>query len=131
VDNNAIVLMPMRPPLQIFQPIDPLTEEEALKTTQVLVKTIYAGEGGESSAEIQGLARDACEECVQVLREPEKSQAKPAIKILCAFMSTTRPSVFHCFIHLLMSPHLVGSLYFSIYIITGRTTSHEAVSEPR
>jgi DNA repair/transcription protein MET18/MMS19 len=43
--------------------------------------------------DIQGLAREACEECIQILREPEKSQAKPAIKVLCAFISATRSSV--------------------------------------
>ncbi|KAG6890017.1 hypothetical protein C0992_003362 [Termitomyces sp. T32_za158] len=79
---------------QIFQPTDPLTEEEALKTTQALVETIYQHEEEaiESDDDVQGLARDVCEECIHILREPEKNQAKPAIKVLCAFMSTT-PSV--------------------------------------
>jgi DNA repair/transcription protein MET18/MMS19 len=61
---------------------------EALKATQVLIQTIYADEVAD--AELEGLAKDACEECIQILKEPEKSQAKPAIKVLCAFMSTTR-----------------------------------------
>lgn len=74
--------------LEIFQPTDPETEGEALKTTQVLIKTIYADEV--SDADLGGLAKDACSECIQILKEPEKSQAKPAIKVLCAFMSTTR-----------------------------------------
>ena len=74
--------------LEIFQPTDPETEEEALKTTQTVIKTIYADEVAD--AEIEGLAKDACEECIQILKEPEKSQAKPAIKVLCALMSTTR-----------------------------------------
>ncbi|KAA1469065.1 ARM repeat-containing protein [Dentipellis sp. KUC8613] len=88
--------------LEIFQPTDPITEEEALKTTQVLIKTIYADEHAADNhteteatnedTDIQGLAKDACEECIVILKEPEKSQAKPAIKVLCAFMSTT-PSV--------------------------------------
>ncbi|TFY54747.1 hypothetical protein EVG20_g9585, partial [Dentipellis fragilis] len=88
--------------LEIFQPTDPITEEEALKTTQVLIKTIYADdhaadghtetEATNEDTDIQGLAKDACEECIVILKEPEKSQAKPAIKVLCAFMSTT-PSV--------------------------------------
>ncbi|KAJ7289243.1 ARM repeat-containing protein [Mycena rebaudengoi] len=76
--------------LEIFQPTDAQTEGDALKATQALVKTIYTGD--EQDEEVQGLARDACEECIQILREPEKSQAKPAIKVLCAFMATT-PSV--------------------------------------
>ncbi|KAG6909334.1 hypothetical protein DXG01_000934 [Tephrocybe rancida] len=79
---------------QIFQPTDPQTEEQALKTTQALVETIYTHEEDaiESDDDVQGLARDVCEECINILREPEKNQAKPAIKVLCAFMSTT-PSV--------------------------------------
>ncbi|KII87506.1 hypothetical protein PLICRDRAFT_55462 [Plicaturopsis crispa FD-325 SS-3] len=80
--------------LEIFQPTDPVTEEEALKATQTLIKTIY-GDGASADAmdtDIQGLARDACQECIEILREPEKSQARPATKVLCAFMSTT-PSV--------------------------------------
>ena len=81
--------------LEIFQPTDPITEEEALKTMQVLIKTIYAddSENKDSDEDIAGLAKEACEECIQILREPEKSQAKPAIKVLCAFMSTTRSSI--------------------------------------
>ncbi|KAI0794485.1 ARM repeat-containing protein [Fomes fomentarius] len=77
--------------LEIFQPTDKVTEEKALKTTQVLIQTIYSASSsiGGDVAEIDGLAKDACEECLQILREPEKSQAKHAIKVLCAFMSTT------------------------------------------
>ncbi|KAL1941257.1 hypothetical protein VTO73DRAFT_7469 [Trametes versicolor] len=80
--------------LEIFQPTDSETEEKALKTTQVLIHTIYSANEavGGDSAEIEGLAKDACDECIQILREPEKSQAQHAIKVLCAFMSTT-PSV--------------------------------------
>ncbi|KAJ8481644.1 hypothetical protein ONZ51_g5860 [Trametes cubensis] len=80
--------------LEIFQPTDSDTQEKALKTTQVLIQTIYSASEAErsDSAEIEGLAKDACEECIQILREPEKSQAQHAIKVLCAFMSTT-PSV--------------------------------------
>ncbi|KAJ7625679.1 ARM repeat-containing protein [Roridomyces roridus] len=76
--------------LEIFQPTDNLTEAAALSTTQILVTTIHAGDSQDE--DVQGLARDACEECIGILREPEKSQAKPAIKILCAFMATT-PSI--------------------------------------
>ncbi|KAI0372603.1 ARM repeat-containing protein [Pilatotrama ljubarskyi] len=77
--------------LEIFQPTDSVTEEKALKTTQVLIQTIYSATEAERShsQEIEGLAKDACEECMQILREPEKSQAQHAIKVLCAFMSTT------------------------------------------
>ncbi|KAJ7117461.1 Dos2-interacting transcription regulator of RNA-Pol-II-domain-containing protein [Mycena epipterygia] len=76
--------------LEIFQPTDGATEAEALATLQALVVTIHADDAQDE--DVQGLAHDACEECIVILREPEKSQAKPAIKVLCAFMSTT-PSV--------------------------------------
>lgn len=63
----------------------------ALHTTQVLVQTIYSGAAGVAQdQEIEGLAKDACDDCIKILKEPEKSQAKPATKVLCAFVSTTR-----------------------------------------
>ena len=76
--------------LEIFQPTDPHTERAALKSVQVLIKTIYSGGAATSSDDIEGLAKEACEECVVILKEPEKSQATPAMKTLCAFVSTTR-----------------------------------------
>ncbi|EMD39279.1 hypothetical protein CERSUDRAFT_82017 [Gelatoporia subvermispora B] len=94
--------------LEIFQPTDPQTEEAALKTTQVLIQTIYSIDDRESRSDeedVQGLAKEACEECIQILREPEKSQAKPANKVLCAFMSTT-PSVARFTLSRVV-PHLV------------------------
>ncbi|KAG5647524.1 hypothetical protein DXG03_009461 [Asterophora parasitica] len=93
--------------LEIFQPTDPLTEEEALKTTQALVETIYAQEEDaiESDDHVQGLARDVCEECIHILREPEKNQARPAIKVLCAFLATT-PAVLRFTLSQAV-PHLV------------------------
>ncbi|KXN90718.1 hypothetical protein AN958_04003 [Leucoagaricus sp. SymC.cos] len=79
--------------LEIFQPTDSVNEEEALRMIQILVKTIHAtDEPTGEDKDIQSLAREVCEECIGILKEPEKSQAKPAAKILCAFMSTT-PSV--------------------------------------
>ncbi|KAJ6592258.1 ARM repeat-containing protein [Mycena vulgaris] len=78
--------------LEIFQPTDGAAEAAALTAVQALVVTIHAADDTDATGEVQGLARDACEECVGILREPEKSQAKPAIKVLCAFMTTT-PSV--------------------------------------
>lgn len=63
-----------------------------MKTFQVLIQTIYsaAKEEQNDDAAIEGLAKDASDECMEILGEPEKSQAKHAIKVLCAFMSTTR-----------------------------------------
>lgn len=72
--------------LQVFQPIDLATEGEALKTTQALVQLIYK----DVQEDIEGFAKEICQECIEILREPEKSQARGAIKILCALISTTR-----------------------------------------
>ncbi|KAH9930313.1 ARM repeat-containing protein [Fomitopsis serialis] len=84
--------------LEIFQPTDSVTEQAALHTTQVLIRTIYSAQGNEDH-------EGACEECIQILREPEKSQAKPANKVMCAFMATT-PSVAR-FTLAQVTPHLV------------------------
>ncbi len=94
--------------IQIFQPTDNVTEEKALKTMQVLIQTIYSAAPAEQAddAEIEGLAKEACEECIQILREPEKSQAKHAIKVLCAFMSTTRQCSSSCTSFVLLNPSL-------------------------
>lgn len=83
---------------QIFQPTDHVTEEEALKTTQVLIRTIYSDASERDKEPMKGLAQEACEESIHILQEPEKSQAKPAIKVICAFMSTTRScyNLCHC-----------------------------------
>ncbi|KAK0202783.1 Dos2-interacting transcription regulator of RNA-Pol-II-domain-containing protein [Desarmillaria ectypa] len=94
--------------LEIFQPTDTITADMALTCTQSLVKTIYLADSraeDDSGTDTEGLAQDACEECIKILREPEKSQARPAIKVLCAFMSTT-PSVAHYTISK-TAPHLV------------------------
>lgn len=74
-----------------------MTEGEALNALTVLVNTIYSCDdhafpNDESSSpdEIQGLAKDVCVECVEILHEPEKSLARPANKVICAFLATTR-----------------------------------------
>lgn len=105
-------------------------EEEALKTMQILVHTIYAEEEQalESDEDIQGLARDACEECLQILKEPEKSQAKPATKILCAFITTTR----WCF-QITTGCYLTipFSLCIPVYNLTGCPTPCQIISQSR
>lgn len=64
----------------------------ALHTTQELIRTIYSlpVENADKDVEMEGLAKDVCEECIKILKEPEKSQATPAMKVICAFVSTTR-----------------------------------------
>jgi DNA repair/transcription protein MET18/MMS19 len=65
-----------------------MTEGEALKATQALVKTICASEA-DGKEGVQTFPMEICEECIEILQEPEKSQAKHAIKILCALVHTT------------------------------------------
>ena len=88
---------------------------------QILIKTIYAEEEAavESDEDIQGLARDACQECIDILKEPEKSQAKPATKVLCAFVSTTRRPSFHVF--------SIPNLKMSILASVSRYTISQAI----
>src|SRR5882757_1604108 len=72
---------------QIFQPTDPTTEQSALDTLQVLVRTIHADTSRDtvSADSIASLARDICSECMQTLKEPEKAQARAAMKVICVF----------------------------------------------
>lgn len=79
--------------IEIFQPTDPDTENSALDTLQVLVRTLYADKPQDVVTEdsITGLARDMCSECMQALKEPEKAQARAAMKVLCAIARTNGP----------------------------------------
>ncbi|KAG2141268.1 ARM repeat-containing protein [Suillus clintonianus] len=79
--------------LEIFQPTDPDTEQSALDTLQVLVRTIHADKSQDAVSEdsITGLARDMCNECMQALKEPEKAQARAAMKVICAFAGADTP----------------------------------------
>lgn len=100
----------------------------------MLVTTIYSEEEKalELNDDIQGLARDACEECVHILGEPEKSQARPAIKILCAFMATTRKyprTIMRCLSSCVC--FLMTSICFPIRVVPGCPASSETLYEPR
>jgi DNA repair/transcription protein MET18/MMS19 len=75
--------------LEIFQPVDAETEESALFVTQVLVKTIYEAQDVQIN-DVKGFAREVTQECLDILKQPEKSQARHAIKTICALLSTTR-----------------------------------------
>lgn len=79
------------------------------------MKTIYEEINTTSSStdDIKGLAREASEECIQILKEPEKTQARPATKILCAFMSTTRKLVILSHQHRL-TPHSASIAQYTI-----------------
>ncbi|OJA09726.1 hypothetical protein AZE42_08802 [Rhizopogon vesiculosus] len=79
--------------LEIFQPTDPTTEQSALDTLQVLVRTIHTDTSRESTSvdSIASLARDICNECMQTLKEPEKAQARAAMKVICVFAGADGP----------------------------------------
>ncbi|CAE6417929.1 unnamed protein product [Rhizoctonia solani] len=78
--------------LEIFQPLDAETADKAVNalTTLLLVlgqdKTSLSGSTDEG---VDGLTEEVVTECLRVLREPEKSQAQHAIKIINACLSTT------------------------------------------
>ena len=74
---------------QVFQPTNIVIGEEALQAFQAVVKTIHTA-NSVVHQEPQGFAYEVCEECIHVLQEPEKSQAKPAMKVICALLETTR-----------------------------------------
>ncbi len=99
----------------------------ALNTTQVLVRTIYQapGEQDAQDQDIEGLAKDVCEECIKILKEPEKNQAKHAIKVICAFVSTTRAfsrdSQIRCALLILLRS-LCGKVYFGSGYPASRAT---------
>ena len=75
--------------LEIFQPVDVETEDGALVATQVLMKTLYESQEVQVD-DIEGLAKEITQECLDILKQPEKSQARHAIKTTCALISTTR-----------------------------------------
>jgi DNA repair/transcription protein MET18/MMS19 len=75
--------------LEIFQPVDVETEEGALLATRALVETIYEGQDVQID-DITGFAKTITQECLDVLKQPEKSQAQHAIKTICVLLSTTR-----------------------------------------
>lgn len=75
--------------LEIFQPVDVETEDGALLATQAMVKTIYEGQDVQID-DVKGFARIITQECLDILKQPEKSQARHATKTICALSSTTR-----------------------------------------
>lgn len=75
--------------LEIFQPVDVETEDGALVATQALVETLYGSQDVQVD-DIEGFAKEITQECLDVLKQPEKSQARHAIKTICALITTTR-----------------------------------------
>lgn len=76
---------------KVFQPVNPELESQSLKTLQTLIRTLYEGieDSKPNQDDIQGLVREICKECIDLMGEPEKSQAIPASKVAAALVGTT------------------------------------------
>ncbi|KAG6329826.1 hypothetical protein ID866_9262, partial [Astraeus odoratus] len=79
--------------LEIFQPVDPATEQAALDTLHVFVGLLQSGPALASASELDGmdeLVQTVCSDCHDAIGEPEKPQAKAGMKILCSFLTIAR-----------------------------------------
>ncbi|KAG8685984.1 hypothetical protein FRC09_014429 [Ceratobasidium sp. 395] len=81
--------------LEIFQPLDADTATKAVNALTTLLLVLY-----QDNTQIQptvdtidGLADEVITECLRILKEPEKSQAQHAIKIVNACLATTPSSM--------------------------------------
>ncbi|KAG9103692.1 hypothetical protein FRC06_008809 [Ceratobasidium sp. 370] len=77
--------------LEIFQPLDADTATKAVDALTTLLLVLYQDKtkSPQPSDAIDGLAEEVITECLRILREPEKSQAQHAIKIVNACLATT------------------------------------------
>ncbi|KIJ20729.1 hypothetical protein PAXINDRAFT_160240 [Paxillus involutus ATCC 200175] len=74
--------------LEIFQPIDPLTEQTALDTLREFVCVLQpiSTPTDDLGDDIDTLVRTICNDCIEAIGEPEKAQAKAGMKALCTFV---------------------------------------------
>lgn len=89
--------------LEVFQPTDQETESVALFTLKALISTLYSNVGDLSSDD--GLIAAICAECLDILKSPDTSQAKPAIKILSSSLST----IGECLLQFVCDPTMSSS----------------------
>ncbi|KAG8745003.1 hypothetical protein FRC10_009111 [Ceratobasidium sp. 414] len=77
--------------LEIFQPLDADTATKAVSALTTLLLVLYQDKtpSPQPSDATDGLAEEVITECLRILREPEKSQAQHAIKIVNACLATT------------------------------------------
>ncbi|KZP01584.1 ARM repeat-containing protein [Calocera viscosa TUFC12733] len=71
--------------MEIFQPLNDEIQAYSLKTLISFVQTLYPP----TNAEVDGLAVEITKECLGLLKEPERDQAKYAIKTLGAFLESS------------------------------------------
>ncbi|KAG9312861.1 ARM repeat-containing protein [Chiua virens] len=72
--------------LEIFQPVDSLTQEIALDTFRAFIHILELSPSDNTDDTIITLLQAICSDCLESVGEPEKVQAKAAIKILCALV---------------------------------------------
>ncbi|KAF8557709.1 ARM repeat-containing protein [Imleria badia] len=72
--------------LEIFQPTDSLTEEIALNTLRAFVRVLLSSSSDGTGDTIDIMVRTICTDSLESIREPEKSQAKAGIKVLCTLI---------------------------------------------
>ena len=72
--------------------MNPEIEGKALDALRALVKSLYEvpKETADNVDEPKGLVSDILSECVELLNEPEKSQAIPASKVVASLVGATR-----------------------------------------
>ncbi|KAG8771304.1 hypothetical protein FRC12_003699 [Ceratobasidium sp. 428] len=78
--------------VEIFQPLDTDTATKAVNALTTLLLVLYQDNTQTQPTvdTIDGLADEVITECLRILKEPEKSQAQHAIKIVNACLATTR-----------------------------------------
>lgn len=72
----------------MFSP-DKDVEQDALDTFQAMIETLYPNVPGGEAKSID-FAQEVIKECQEFLKEPEKSKAKAASKILGVLVRTSR-----------------------------------------
>ncbi|KDN47119.1 hypothetical protein RSAG8_03896, partial [Rhizoctonia solani AG-8 WAC10335] len=78
--------------LEIFQPLDAETADKAANALTTLLSVLGQDalpQSGTTEEGIDVLTEEVVTECLRVLKEPEKSQAQHAIKIVNACLNTT------------------------------------------
>ena len=73
--------------------MNPEIEGETLKAIQEVVRTVYGqNDKAEEVSEPRGIVTEISDECLELMNEPEKSQAIPACKVVASLIGTTRTS---------------------------------------
>ncbi|EJU03657.1 ARM repeat-containing protein [Dacryopinax primogenitus] len=71
--------------MEIFQPLNDETQDYSLKTLISFIQTSYPS----TDAQLDGIAVEITKECIGLLKEPERDQAKHAIKTLGALLESS------------------------------------------